>query len=414
MRISRTVTVLAAAGLLAAAVTGAAGRATASASAPGVCTPTWKLVTTPALPQGYTSAYMTTGPAVVSARNVWFPAWLAVDSPVAQNEPWVLHWNGHTLQQAGVIPQTPDLIGRDTDTSFGGSFDSADGWVLGTSTNGGLEDAQYAAHWYAGRWTITPLAVSPDPTAYENHLNAVAALAPDNAWGVGVFTLSGYTNFGSLIEHWDGTQWSIVPNPASSAGGELTSISTLSPTNIWAAGYQDNVSGAQVPLIEHWDGSSWSTVSTPAGPSPSGFLAISADSPDDIWAVGYQQEPNGPTPNAVTAFAEYWNGTAWSVVTGLPDTGNSEVQSVYAASPSDVWAPVLTIRPNDNEGTQDFEHWNGTRWTLVPVPGPQEYNLDYEYTIGGSGPDDVWASGYEIYDAGNAATLPVIAHLSCG
>jgi len=38
-------------------------------------------------------------------------------------------------------------------------------------------------------------------------LNAVAAVLSSDVWTVG------YLNYGTLIEHWDGTKWSIVPSP---------------------------------------------------------------------------------------------------------------------------------------------------------------------------------------------------------
>jgi hypothetical protein len=127
-------------------------------------------------------------------------------------------------------------------------------------------------------------------------------------------------------------------------------------------------------------------------------------------AVGAQTETG--TRNTDTALVEHWNGTAWSVVASLPDLGNSKVTSVYAASPTDVWATVLTVRTDTDLGVDDFLHWDGT--STVPVPGPHEYGLDYEYVgIGGTGPGNIWAAGYST-QPGTTAAAPLIAHLSCG
>jgi hypothetical protein len=41
-----------------------------------------------------------------------------------------------------------------------------------------------------------------------------------------------------LIEHWDGSTWSIVPGAAVS--GHLYSITALSASNIWAVGGMGN------------------------------------------------------------------------------------------------------------------------------------------------------------------------------
>jgi hypothetical protein len=64
-----------------------------------------------------------------------------------------------------------------------------------------------------------------------------------------------------------------------------------------------------MPLVEHWDGTSWSVVSSPA---PHGnnrkLLAIAAISASDIWAAG-------------SAGIENWNGTSWSLVSSALGTG---------------------------------------------------------------------------------------------
>lgn len=402
MRISRALTALTAAGLLTGTITGTAGMTGAAHAAAG-CTPNWKLVPTPPPPGNAEIS----GAAVVSGKDAWFPGWTL---PAAGGkEAWSLHWDGHSLGVTAPIPQVP----VDTQDASAASFDSAtDGWVLG-SYGAALEPGQqYAARWYGGRWTITPLAVSPDPTTSNVFLSQVASLSPSDAWAVGEFNLLNQ-DLGALIEHWDGTQWSIVANPAASQPGTvLNAISVVSASDIWAVGEAHPGGGAGVPFAEHFDGTTWSVVPAPAGNQISGLLAVSADGPADAWAVGFQVEPG--TSNAAAAMVEHWDGTAWSVVTSLPDLGNSKLQQVYAASPTDVWATVYTPLPNGFAGVADFLHFDGTSWTTVPLPGPQEYGLDYQYTgIDGTGPDNIWGAGYSS-PAGSGADTPVIAHLSCG
>ena len=64
-----------------------------------------------------------------------------------------------------------------------------------------------------------------------------------------------------LIEHWDGTSWSVVSSPNLTQGGFLSAVTAISTNNVWAVGEDDNLS---VDLVEHWDGTSWSVVSSPA------------------------------------------------------------------------------------------------------------------------------------------------------
>jgi hypothetical protein len=406
MHTKRAVAALAGAALITAMLTGAAAPA-ASPTAAG-CTPSWKLVATPAPPGDYT--YMT-GAAVVSAKDAWFPGW---EVPVAgsglEGGPWDLHWDGRSLRVAAAVPQTP----FQTRNATMASFDSAaDGWVVGYSwlPGGGVYNMPYAARWHAGRWTITPLAISPDPAseAATPYPAAVASLSPSDAWIVGNFG-----GGGALIEHWDGSIWSIVPNPASGKLGALVSITAVSATDIWAAGWQQNAAGRVVPLAERWDGTSWSIVSVAAGTSPSGFNAISADGPDNVWAVGDQAESG--SSNLASAFVEHWDGTAWSVVTGLPDLGNSTLVAAYAAGPGDLWTIVQTPAPAGALFPYLFEfvHWDGSSWTTVALPGPQASGLQYvAQSLAGTGPDDIWAAGYRV-DDGTGTWYPVIAHLSCG
>lgn len=405
MRTRRAVTALAGTALVAAAITGTAAAAAPAARA---CTPGWKLAPTPpppAFPTFPRNADLS-GATVVSSKDAWFPG--AVLGGLGGQQPWVLHWDGRALSAAPTIPQNP-FISRDAHD--GASFDSAtDGWVLGAI--GPPSGADYAAHWSGSRWTITPLAVSPDPTSEAPVLNSVASISPSDAWAVGEFVL-GFSVVGALIEHWDGTQWRVVPNPLSHRPHALLlSVTVVSPTDIWAVGHQFNGSSVPVPLAEHWNGHAWTVVPVPAGAAPSSLFAVSAHGPGDMWAVGAQTEPG--TSGLATGLVEHWDGTSWRVVTGLPGLGNSELTAVYAASPADVWATVLVPRPDTDLGVDNFLHWDGSHWTLVPVPGPHEFNSDYEYlSLAGSGPGDVWAAGYIIHRVA-VPGQPLLAHLSCG
>jgi hypothetical protein len=59
--------------------------------------------------------------------------------------------------------------------------------------------------------------------------------------------------------------------------GGVSAVAALSPTNVWAVGAGPGSSG-DIPaaLIEHWNGTSWSIVSTPSGPrSLAGMTALS-------------------------------------------------------------------------------------------------------------------------------------------
>src|SRR5438874_2398880 len=106
----------------------------------------------------------------------------------------------------------------------------------------------------------------------------------------------------TLIEHWDGTSWSVVSSPRLPKGSSLLGVTAPASNNAWAVGFSP--SGA---LVEHWDGTSWSLVSSPAFSGVSDLTGVSADSSTDVWAVGALS--GGGTTSL------HWNGTSWSLVT---------------------------------------------------------------------------------------------------
>jgi hypothetical protein len=176
----------------------------------------------------------------------------------------------------------------------------------------------------------------------------------------------------TLVEHWDGTTWSIIPtpNPAGADVTYLTGVAAISPTDVWAVGYTQGGQGViQAPLIEHFDGQSWTIVPSPY-PQQSQFNAlygVTAISANDVWAVGYEnlnsQGKNGQ------ALIEHWDGTQWTLIES-PIAGNATLLlGVTASSSTDVTA-VGYVQTSDVQFLPVTEHWNGSSWKVVPVPNP--------------------------------------------
>jgi hypothetical protein len=101
---------------------------------------------------------------------------------------------------------------------------------------------------------------SPNSTSQYNDLTAIAAVSSNNIWAVG------NSNNGSqtLIEHWNGSRWSIVAssNPGS-VGNLLNAVAVVSASNAWTVGEYSSTNYASLSLIENWNGSSWSVVPSP-------------------------------------------------------------------------------------------------------------------------------------------------------
>src|SRR6266568_1987240 len=110
-------------------------------------------------------------------------------------------------------------------------------------------------------------------------------------------------------------QWSVVPSPNGSSSSGLSAVAAVSANDVWAVGSSGSqMSGGQT-LIEHWNGTSWSVVTSP-GPATGNneLFSVSAASASSIWTVGFlTNNTSGQTPNDQTLI-EHWNGSSWSVV----------------------------------------------------------------------------------------------------
>src|SRR5207302_5459658 len=141
--------------------------------------------------------------------------------------------------------------------------------------------------------------VVPSPNGNSNSvLSGVAAVSANDVWAVGN---SGSQKSGgqALIEHWNGSTWSVVtsPNPGS-IYNTLYGVTTVSATDAWAVGFYVNTTGVTQTLIEHWNGSTWQVVKSPSPATMNNELFnVAAVSASDVWAVGYStNNPSGQTP----------------------------------------------------------------------------------------------------------------------
>lgn len=227
-------------------------------------------------------------------------------------------------------------------------------WAVGSYSNGsgGFSLIEHLNH---GRWTV----VSSPSVA--GSLAGIAAIASNNIWAVGENDSSSMQE--TLIEHWDGRAWSVVASPNfAPTGNTLASISVDTASDIWAVGTTTGTSTASgyQPLIEHWNGTAWSLSSSPA---VSGRLAsVAAISPEDAWAVGFYAGKNG-----TQTLAEHWNGAQWSIVSSPSPSAINFLNVVVKISANNVWAAgddTLSTAPSADYNPL-IEHWDGTTWSVV-------------------------------------------------
>ncbi len=264
------------------------------------------------------------------------------------------HWNG----TAWSIVPSPNPNNRLNELNALVAISSSDAWAVGSTSSGNAPDqATLILRWDGAQWSIVP---SPSPgTAGLNALYGVAANSANDVWAVGSYTNSG--EFAqTLVEHWDGTSWQVIPSAnVPESNNELYGVVAIGPNNVWAVGYWGNAASGFSTLIEHWNGSTWSVVSSPNPNGDNILSAVSATGANDIWAVGRSRNPFTFRTNTLI---ERWDGNGWSQVFGFGVEPESAAYGVAAVSPGDAWAV------GDGGGLALIGRWNGSSWSVFPSP----------------------------------------------
>jgi hypothetical protein len=283
------------------------------------------------------------------------------------------------------------------DVLHGVSADSPiDAWAVGDNccfTHGSQEYTHsLIEHWNGSVWSIVPF---PKGEPVDSALRAVAAISPNDAWAVGN---AFYPNNQALIEHWDGKRWSVVSSPHVNNNAELLSIVAISQNNVWAAG-----EGNFAALLEHWNGKDWKIVPGLTMGGLTILTSIAASGPNDIMAVGTFSAPN------LNLFAEHWNGSSWSYATPFNNFFQSDFAGVTAVSPNNYWAAGWEEPSQTSQVPQTLtEHWSGSKFTLVPSPNREPkngYPLTNQLTsVVARSSNDIWAMGLWTYYPGSGTS----------
>jgi len=222
-----------------------------------------------------------------SANDVWAIGSL-VNLGTGLVSPLFEHWNG-TAWTATTVASNNEFL-------FGASADATnDAWAVGFKGSDNIETS--AMHWDGTNWKRVE---TPNVGEGTNKLNAVLALAQNDVWAVGFSTPVAPPKQAAtltLIEHFDGTSWAVVPSPnvgpnSVNQSNRLLGLTANSANDIWAFGsyFAADGSGHQMTLLLHWDGISWTIASSPS-PTKDGFpcdllWAGVVSSPGDVWILG--------------------------------------------------------------------------------------------------------------------------------
>jgi hypothetical protein len=377
--------------------------AKAAASTPLAPTgPGWSLVTSP-----NTSATQTNylnRVTCASASDCWAVGYYrngSGGSGVAQT--LIQHWNGTSWS---IVP-SPNTSPTQGNYLTGATCASAANcWAVGYyySASGDGGPAQtLVEHWNGTAWSITP--ANNTSSSQNNYFFGVACASASQCWAVGYF-FNGTSTQG-LIERWDGTSWAIATSP--SAANYILDVTCISTSQCWAVG-SVFPSGYAQTLTERWDGTSWAVVPSPSSdPGQDNYLyGVTCTSPSDCWAVGSYD----PAPDTGLSIIERWNGSSWVFVSS-PNPGPTYLKDVTCTSAASCWAVGLYF---DNESTFLYKtlivRWNGTSWSTVTSPDKAAPNNNYLNGVTCTSASQCWAVGYSGYNQGGVIAQTLIEEYS--
>ena len=281
-----------------------------------------------------------------------------------------------------------------------------DVWLVGTESPGAMRTV--ARHWDGSAWSTEQ---AQDPGTESNYFAAVDAVAPDDVWAVGAYASSKYS-WSSMVQHYDGSSWSVLPVPYQKGYDQLVAVSAISEGDVWAAGETlDPLEG----YLLHWNGKRWSTEGVRAGQyfdlsassdtkvwttydgHPSkwngsswtekylsmGASSIAAIDQDDVWAAGYV----GWSHSSRASFAHF-DGTTWTQLAPDAPGHANQVRDLSAVASNDVWAVSQGLKNQSQIG--QVLHWDGTSWS--PVLRRTAFG-GYLDGVVGVGRRDAWAFG---------------------
>ena len=274
---------------------GAAGQAPPPPAAYHWNGSTWSLTPTPSLGvNGGLNAVSASGASDAWAVGFTIPAGYRVRQPLYE------HWNGTAWS---VVP------GPGLGLNGVAALSASNAWAVGIRGT--------VVHWDGTAWsTVTVPSPNPSYPAGAN-LNAITALSANDIWAVGSFYNASFT-ISPFALHYNGTSWTvtILPQPAVSGPSSpiLHGVTAVASNNVWAVGENEEVPGLGLTtLIEHWNGSAWSIVPSPTPGAYPTLNAVAARSASDVYAVGFNEPSvNGGVQQGLIL---RWNGSAWSADT---------------------------------------------------------------------------------------------------
>ncbi len=304
-----------------------------------------------------------------------------------------------------IVPSpNPGVLGELLDVTCVGASDC---WAVG----GSQDYLQTLIEHNAGSgWVIVP---SPKPTDGDTpRLYGVTCISASDCWAVGWYINRVISTYATLTDHYDGSNWTIIPSPNPGLYNELVSVKCVNANDCWAVGEYSTASARQ-QLIEQYTGGSWVVVAP--GLSTGSLTDVACLSLlGDCWAVGkYGMCPNGPPGSTVCTLIEHNPGNGWVIVPSpvVTNSALAYLDGVTCVTSSDCWAVGWYIDTANNWPSLT-EHYDGSSWTIVLSPniGNLSY-VDRLTDVSCASASDCWAVGYAaVFRDGGRVESTLIEH----
>jgi hypothetical protein len=261
--------------------------------------------------------------------------------------PLAERWNGTSLTTQPVPSSAP--ISELSTVACPAATDCSAG---GFAFDGDDDESPVNVHWNGSSWSVAP---SPVSTPFFELVD-MACTSSSLCFAVGD---------SAIVEQWNGTTWSLAPFAAKSSQSGLADIACMTETSCVAVGWFAENGGPQ-PLAEMWNGKGWRSMMPPvsAGQPNAELVSVACSSATNCTAVGSAGDA-GP----VKTLVERWNGTTWSVVPSPTPTGAAALELIDVSCGGPQRCNALGIIYSDDDSQLAFaEHWNGSKWSIDPLP----------------------------------------------
>lgn len=190
------------------------------------------------------------GVAAISPTDVWAIGYTG--GGLAPFQSLAIHWDG---SQWSSVPTPNPSSTRDSLLDVT-AISTNDVWALGLYDDTSGVSHGFTLHWDGNLWNQVSL---PDPPGgLPSSYGGIAAVSTNDVWMAGAAQPTGLPGAVPMTAHWNGAQWSYIttPNPGLPQGNALQTIFTIGTNNVWAGGTASDNNGSH-SIVMHWDGAQW-------------------------------------------------------------------------------------------------------------------------------------------------------------